>query len=181
MSAADRCGNYADFAKYRSPRRPLGRRPRRALRAWRGARPQAAELVSSARRRRGPMPGTSSSSDRRSRIVRALRWNVTAKRCASSRMRWSSSSAGSCLGERDRLRPVAREEQLLLLRDADRHQVAEPDRLERVVGRRQLPLAAVDQDQIRETARRLRAPCDSGAAPPRASPRSRPGTWALRS
>ena len=44
-------------------------------------------VVSSALRRRGPMPGTSSSSDRRSRMVRACRWNVTAKRCASSRIR----------------------------------------------------------------------------------------------
>ena len=57
---------------------------------------EAAERVSSCLRRRGPMPGTLSSSERRSRIVRARRWKVTANRCASSRIRWISSSAGSC-------------------------------------------------------------------------------------
>ena len=92
--------------------------------------------------------GNRSSSDRRSRIVRAWRWKVTAKRCASSRMRWISSSAGLVGRERDRIVAIAREEQLFLLRDADRDEVRQPELLERGVGGRQLSLAAVDQDQI---------------------------------
>ena len=123
---------------------------------------EAAELVSSALRRRGPMPGTASSSDRRSRVERCCRWKVTAKRCASSRMRCSSRSAGPCGSMRDRQIAVAHEHQLLLLREADRDQVREPDLLERLVGRVQLSLAAVDHDQIRETVRRPRARARSG-------------------
>ena len=72
------------------------RRPPPAPRAWRGGRRRGCRTsVSSVLRRRGPMPGTASSSDRRSRMLRALRWKVTANRCASSRIRCSSSSAGS--------------------------------------------------------------------------------------
>ena len=107
-------------------------------------------VVSSVLRRRAPTPGTSSSSERRSRIVRARRWNVTAKRCASSRIRWISSSAGSCVRQRDRILVLARVEQLLLLRDADGDEVREPELLERRIRRRQLSLAAVDQHQIRK-------------------------------
>ena len=51
-------------------------------------------------------------------------------------------------GQRDRIVAIAREEQLFLLRDADRDEVREPELLERRVRRRQLALAAVDQDQI---------------------------------
>src|SRR3954469_17996350 len=50
--------------------------------------------VSSNFRRRGPIPLITSSSDRRSRLVRDRRWKVTAKRCASSRIRWMRRSAG---------------------------------------------------------------------------------------
>ena len=42
---------------------------------------------SRARRRPGPMPGIPSSSLVRSRFARRVRWNVTANRCASSRIR----------------------------------------------------------------------------------------------
>ena len=42
--------------------------------------------------------------------------------------------------ERDRLFAIARVEQLFLLGDADRDEIREPQLLERVVGRRQLPL-----------------------------------------
>jgi hypothetical protein len=66
-----------------------------------------------------------------------LRWKVTAKRRIVCR-------------EHDRLGPVAREEHFLLLRDAHGHEGAEPDRLERIVGGRDLPAPAVDQDQIGE-------------------------------
>ena len=55
-------------------------------------------------------------------LVRDCRWNVIAKRCASSRIRWISSSAGLRAPARSVL-AIAREEQLFLLRDADRHQV----------------------------------------------------------
>src|ERR1019366_703806 len=41
-----------------------------------------------------PTPGISSSSVERSRIWRRLRWKVTAKRCASSRMSWIKCSTG---------------------------------------------------------------------------------------
>ena len=78
-------------------------------------------------------------------------------------------------GQRDRILAVARVEQLLLLRDADRDEVREPELLERRVGRRQLALAAVDQRSDPETVRPARAACDSGAARLRASRRSRPG------
>src|SRR5206468_10441818 len=72
--------------------------PTTAARSSRVARRTPATLpndVSNVLRRPGPVPGTSSSSDRRSRIVRARRWNVTANRCASSRMRCISNNAGS--------------------------------------------------------------------------------------
>ena len=46
----------------------------------------------------GRCPAIASSSDRRSRFARDWRWNVTANRCASSRMRWISSSAGLSRG-----------------------------------------------------------------------------------
>ena len=50
---------------------------------------------------------------------------------------------GTVLRERDRLAAVAGEEQLLFLRDADGHEVREPERLERLVRRGQLPFAAL--------------------------------------
>src|SRR5438093_5119493 len=50
--------------------------------------------------------------------------------------------------ERNRIVAIAREQELLFLRDADRDEVREPELLERRVRRRQLPLAAVDQHEI---------------------------------
>ena len=97
-----------------------------------------------------PMPGTTSSSDCRSRFLRDCRWKVIAKRCASSRIRCSSRSAVAVRIERQRLDAVAREHQLLFLRQADRDQIRQADPFERRVGRVQLPLAAVDHDQIRK-------------------------------
>src|SRR5580765_5702969 len=52
--------------------------------------------------------------------------------------------------ERNRIVPVPRIQQLLLLGDADRHQIRETERLERPVRGRQLALAAVDHDQVGE-------------------------------
>ena len=137
-------------AEVRAPRRPPSC-PTVDTSSSRVARRTPARLpnvVSSVLRRRGPMPGTPSSSDRRSRMLRALRWNVTAKRCASSRIRCSSSSAGSFAASAIGSGVIAREDQLLLLREADRDQVGEAERLERLVGRRELALAAVDDDQV---------------------------------
>ena len=65
-------------------------------------------------------------------------------------MRWISSNAGSFGAQRDRILAIAREQQLLLLRDADGDEIREPELLERRVRRRQLPLAAVDQHQVRK-------------------------------
>ena len=59
-----------------------------------------------------------------------------------------SSSAGLSRGSAIGIVAVAREQQLLLLRDADRDQPSQPELLERRVRGRQLPLAAVDQDEI---------------------------------
>src|SRR6266542_6149191 len=56
------------------------------------------------------------------------------------------------LGERNRILAIAREEQFLFLRDADSDQAAEPKLLERRIRGRELPLAAVDEDQIRKWA-----------------------------
>src|SRR5437868_5486937 len=57
--------------------------------------------------------------------------------------------------ERDRILAIARVEELFLLRDADGDQVREPELLERGVGRRQLSLAAVDDDEIRKRSAEL--------------------------
>ena len=111
--------------------------------------------VSRALRRRGPIPPISSSSDRRSRVLRCCRWNVTAKRCASSRMRWIRRSAGLSVASAIAILAIAREEQLLLLGDPDRDERSEPELLERLVGRRELALAAVDQHEIRKRPARL--------------------------
>src|SRR5580693_7944542 len=55
-------------------------------------------------------------------------------------------------GQGDRILAIAHVQQLLLLREADGHQIRETQRLERRVRGRQLALAAVDEDQIREGA-----------------------------
>ena len=52
--------------------------------------------------------------------------------------------------ERDRVLAIAREQQLFLLRDPDRDQVGQSQRLERRVGGGELSFAAVDQNQIRK-------------------------------
>ena len=55
---------------------------------------------------------------------------------------------GAMRVERERLDAVAREDQLFFLRQADRDQVRQTDRLERRIRGVQLALAAVDHDQI---------------------------------
>ena len=104
----------------RGPRRapPVGRGPTRgrpcaAARRSRGrssavaaARPRALPAVAArnasgepkcfriALRRAGPTPRSVSKIDSNERVSRRCRWNPTAKRCASSRTRWSSWSPG---------------------------------------------------------------------------------------
>src|SRR5260221_62107 len=58
------------------------------------------KVCSSARRRLSPTPGMRRSSDVMVRTVRLFRWNVIAKRCASSRACWSIRSAGERRGSR---------------------------------------------------------------------------------
>src|SRR4051812_35558250 len=52
--------------------------------------------------------------------------------------------------ERDRLGPIACEQQLFLLRDADRHEVAEPELLQRGIRGRELSFSTVDDQEIRK-------------------------------
>ena len=56
---------------------------------------------------------------------------MTAKRWASSRMRWSSSSDGWFAASAIGLGAVARHDELLLLREADGHEVREAEFLQR--------------------------------------------------
>ena len=84
-------------------RRPPAPRASRAARRPGCRTSSAARAAGAARcpaRRRAPIAGRASSA--------RWRWNVTAKRCASSRIRCSSSSAGSSGGKRDRLVAIAR-------------------------------------------------------------------------
>ena len=79
------------------PRPPWRRRRPPARRGWRGARRRPIRTSSAAAcAGAGRCRQSSSSADRRSRFARARRWNVTANRCASSRMRCTSRSAGDC-------------------------------------------------------------------------------------
>ena len=87
-------------ARRRPPSRP---RPSSIPRASRVARRQGCQTPSAADlRRRGPIPAITI--ELRSEVAHRARrrWKVTAKRCASSRMRWISSSAGLFGRERDR-------------------------------------------------------------------------------
>ena len=163
----------------RAPRGHLRHRPRcRAPRAWRaGRRPGCRTRCSSSRRRRGPMPGTSSSSDRRSRIAArlAVEGHGEAVRLVADALHQQQRRVVARQGDRVRARSRVKQ-QLFLLRDARRPPGCQADRLERLVGRRQLPLAAVDEDQVRKRPAVLEHARGSGAARPRASPRSRRGT-----
>ena len=114
---------------------------------------------SGAAARRGgarPTPGRSSSSDVGLRCARAGGGgSVIAKRCASSRMRCSSSRPARVALEPHRRRAAGHEDLLLALGerdDGDARQVELAHRRER---RGELALAAVDHDQVRE--RRERA------------------------
>src|SRR6476620_6179658 len=55
----------------------------------------------------------------------------------------------------NRILAIAREEQLLLLGDPDPDERSEPELLESLVGRRELALAAIDQQEIRKRPARL--------------------------
>ena len=55
-------------------------------------------------------------------------------------------------GQGDRILAITRVQQLLFLREADGYQIRETELFKRRVGGRQLTLATVNQDQIRERA-----------------------------
>src|SRR5262245_33379761 len=59
---------------------------------------------------------------------------------------------GRVVRQRDALNAIAREQQFLLLRDADRNQPLEAELLQRVVRGGELTFAAIDEDQIRKRA-----------------------------
>ena len=133
-------------------RRPWRRRRPRAPRGWRAARrrpirtPSAAACAAAA-----PMPAIVV--QLRPEVAlrpRDCRWNVTANRCASSRIRCSSRSAGDSRGS---ARPSARSRVKIsssCLARPTATSRSRPSSRKRRVGRGQLPLAAVDQDQIRK-------------------------------
>src|SRR3954454_3262209 len=70
-----------------------------SLVAWR-KRSGVPKWLSKSRLRAGPTPGRSSSTERVIALSRRPRWNSIAKRCASSRARWSSCSSGVSCGRR---------------------------------------------------------------------------------
>ena len=71
-------------------------------------------------------------------VARRRRWNVTAKRCASSRTRWSNRSAGLAAGQAIGSARSRVHDKLLLLGQADGHEVREPELL---AARRRRPRA----------------------------------------
>ena len=75
-------------------------RPRAPPRVASTTRLRRAEVLISARRRAGPTPSSWSNIDSRAAASRRWRWNVIAKRCASSRMRCRSCSPGEVGGRR---------------------------------------------------------------------------------
>ena len=104
------------------------------------------------------------------RLPRSSRWNVMAKRWASSRMRCSRYSASDWRGQPDRV-GLARHVHLLEPLGQRRHRdlVVEAELLEHPDGHAELALAAVDQQQLRrvgELARRV-SPAGVAARPGR--------------
>ena len=89
--------------------------------------------------------------------------------------------------EHDRLRTVGHEDLLLALRERDHRDARQVERLHRRQHRRQLPLASVDDHEIRCRRERLvvllvrhvAACARTAARPPPRAPRSRPGPRAL--
>src|SRR6188768_244960 len=57
---------------------------------------------------------------------------------------------GTAGGERDRILAIAREQQFLFLRETHRNEVGKAKLLQRGIRGRQLPFAAIDQNQVRE-------------------------------
>ena len=106
--------------------------------------------VSSARLRAGPTPGSSSRIEAVIAVSRRCRWWVIANRCASSRTRWSSCSSGvSCASASGAARPGMNTSSIRFASETTTHSaLAEPR--ERPQPGRQLALAAVDHDQVRQ-------------------------------
>ena len=114
-----------------------------------------AEVRRSARRRTGPTPSSWSNIDSRAVASRRWRWNVIAKRWASSRIRCRSCRPGECSGQDDRLGTTGNEHLLDPLRERDHRDARQVELLHRLQRSRELPLAAVDHDEIRRLGERL--------------------------
>ena len=102
-----------------------------------------------ARRRAGPMPSSVSKIEANARVSRRWRWKPSAKRCASSRMRWSSCRPGSCRSSRIGCELPGTNTSSSRFASAITATRGRPGRLDRLERRRQLPLAAVDHDEVR--------------------------------
>ena len=154
------------------------------------------KACSSARLRAGPMPGISSSGLLTKSFLRRARCVPMAKRCASSRSRWTKNSAGSRGGELERL--AARDEERLApgvavgpLGDRGERDALDAELGEHLPRRLELAAPAVDDDEVGLVGKRRRpasrrralasAAARSGASAPRASSRSRRPASASRS
>ena len=108
----------------------------------------AAEVLSSVLRRRGPTPGDVV--ELRAQVARrpglAVEGDREAVRLVADALQQAQRRALGRAG--DGVDRVAGEDQLLLLGQADGDEPLEAERAQRLVGRRELALAAVDDDQI---------------------------------
>ena len=106
------------------------------------------KCLSSARLRAGPMPGRSSMIDSVIALSRRIRWWVMAKRCASSRTRWSELQLGRVVRHHDRRRVAGQEDLLDPLGQRDDGHAAVAEALQRVQAGAELALAAVDDTRF---------------------------------
>ncbi len=98
--------------------------------------------------RRSPMPGTPSSSVRATRFARFFLFSVVANLCASSRTASRIRRPGESSVENQGLAPPGQEDLLLLLGQSDHGDRARAEAREDAFRRGELPLAAVDQDEV---------------------------------
>ena len=123
--------------------------------------------------RAGPTPGSSSSTERVIALSRRPRWNSIAKRCASSRTRWSSWSSGVSWASRSGSRRPGHEHLLDPLREADHGHAEVAELAERARAR---PRAGRGRRRSRSaqaaTRSCRRTPCRAGCA--RAASRTGP-------
>ena len=101
-----------------------------------------------ARLRAGPTPGRSSSTELVIARSRRVRWWVIAKRCASSRTRWSSCSSGVSWARRSGCATAGQEDLLDALGQRDDGDAAVEEPAQRLEARAELARAAVDDDHV---------------------------------